>query len=160
MIREIQNRLRDFIDSIAPSPETRMRQEMVAVQQACCQLLMEVARLEAVNAEQKREVVVCVMAEQFDMPAPELAALVDTAARPENRPTSYFDAVKLINKRFDLARKAHFVEQLWRVAMVDGDIDMYEVHLVRKLADLLYVPHNDFILAKNRVQAGVDSQWR
>ena len=153
MFKRLQNTLLDLVDGIVPSPETRMGQERVAVQQACCQLLMEVARLEAVNAEQKREVVVCVMAEQFDMPAPELAALVDTAARPENRPTSYFDPVKLINTHFDAPRKAGFIEQLWRVAMVDGDIDMYEDHLVRKLSDLLYVPHSDFILAKNRVRA-------
>jgi uncharacterized tellurite resistance protein B-like protein len=29
---------------------------------------------------------------------------------------------------------------------------MYEDQLVRKLADLLYVAHADFILAKHRVQ--------
>ncbi|MCP5278386.1 MAG: TerB family tellurite resistance protein [Thiobacillus sp.] len=154
----IQNKLRDIMERIAPSPEARPRQETVAVQQACCQLLMEAARLEEANGQQKRKLVAQVMRDQFDMPEAEVAAMIEAATRRENLPTSYFDAVKLINSRFDLARKVHFVEQLWRVAMVDGDIDMYEVHLVRKLADLLYVPHNDFILAKNRVRASVETQ--
>ena len=157
MFETIQNKLRDLLERIAPSPETRQRQETVAIQQACCQLLMEAARLEETNGQQKRELIARVMREQFDLPEAEIAAMIEAATRRENLPTSYFDAVKLINRRFDLARKAHFVEQLWRVAMVDGDIDMYEIHLVRKLADLLYVPHNDFILAKNRVQAGVET---
>jgi len=47
-----------------------------------------------------------------------------------------------------------FIELLWRVAIADGTIDMYEDQLVRKLADLLYVSHADFILAKRRVQNG------
>lgn len=52
-------------------------------------------------------------------------------------------------------RKLRFIEQLWRVAMADGNIDIYEEHLVRELADLLYVPHTDLILAKHRVQEAV-----
>ena len=158
MFERFQSKLRAFVESIAPSPETRMRREMAAIQQACCLLLMEVARLDAANARQKRDVVAQAMREQFDMPDAELAAPIDAAGRPENRPTAYFDSVTPINERFDPARKAHFVEQLWRVAMVDGAIDMYEDHLVRKLSDLLYVSHNDFILAKNRVRARLATQ--
>lgn len=153
MFEKLQSNLRDLVERIAPSPETRLRREMAAVQQACCQVLMEAARLEEANGQQKREVVTQAMREQFDMPDAEIAAMIEFAARRENRLTSYFDAVKLINAHFDAPRKTRFIEQLWRVAMVDGDIDMYEDHLVRKLADLLYVAHNDFILAKNRVRA-------
>ena len=47
------------------------------------------------------------------------------------------------------------VERLWRVALMDGAIDAYEDQLIRRLADLLYVGHTEFILAKHRViQAG------
>lgn len=158
MFEKFQNKLRDFVDSLAPSPETLMHREMAAIQQACCQLLMEVARLDAANTEQKRDLVAEVMREQFNMPEAELDALIVAASRSENQLTSYFDSVKLINGSFDLSRKARFIEQLWRVAMVDGNIDMYEDHLVRKLSDLLYVPHNDFILAKNRIQARIATQ--
>jgi uncharacterized tellurite resistance protein B-like protein len=158
MFEKFQSRLRDFVESIAPSPETRTRREMAAIRQACCRLLMEVARLDAANARQKRDVVAQAMREQFNMPEAELEAMIDTAGRPENRLTAYYDQVKLINERFDPARKALFIEQLWRVAMVDGDIDMYEDNVVRKLSELLYVPHSDFILAKNRVQARIAPQ--
>ena len=153
MLKKLPSALRAFVDNIAPSPEIRIRRELERLQQACCQLLMEVAQLEAVNAEQKRMVVTRVMREQFHMRESDLAVLIDQVARPENRLTSYFDSVKRINANFDAPRKAGFIEQLWRVAMVDGDIDMYEDHLVRKLADLLHVSHSDFILAKNRVRA-------
>ncbi len=158
MFGKLQNKLHDFVESFAPSPETRMRQEMAALQQACCQLLMEAARLSEANTQQKRAVVAQVMREQFTIQEADLTAMMDTAGRPENRLTSYYDQVTQINKGFGPARKARFIEQLWRVAMADGNIDMYEDQLVRTLAELLYVPHTDFILAKNRVQAGVAPQ--
>ena len=153
MFERLQSKLHDFVESVAPSPETRMRREMAAIQQACCALLMEVARLDDSGAEQKRRAVARAMQEQFSMPDGELAAMIANAGDPENRLTSYYEPVKRINGRFDPYRKARFIEQLWRVAMADGNLDMYEDDLVRRLADLLYVAHSDFILAKHRVRA-------
>ena len=37
---------------------------------------------------------------------------------------------------------------MWRVAMADSALSRYEEHVIRKVADLLYVPHGDFITAK------------
>jgi len=39
------------------------------------------------------------------------------------------------------------------VVFADAEMEKYEEHLVRKLADLLYVPHSQFIATKLRVQA-------
>ena len=83
--------------------------------------------------------------------------MIASASGQENRLTSYYKPVALINQRYTYQQKTGFVELLWRVAMADGTIDMYEEHLVRKLADLLYVAHNDFILAKLRVQKAAQS---
>ncbi|MBT9568018.1 MAG: TerB family tellurite resistance protein [Thiobacillus sp.] len=154
MFKKLQNWLRDNIEAHGlgkpDEPET-------AVQHACCLLLMEVARIETSNTEQKHALVAQVMREEFGLPDAELAAMIDTFSRPENRLTSYFEPASVVNRLRTASSKAHFVEQLWRVAMVDGTIDMYEDHLVRKLSDLLYVSHRDFILAKNKVQAQIAS---
>jgi len=37
------------------------------------------------------------------------------------------------------------------IAFIDGVLDMHEEYLVRKIADLLHVPHTAFIMAKNRI---------
>jgi uncharacterized tellurite resistance protein B-like protein len=39
---------------------------------------------------------------------------------------------------------------MWRVAMADDVLSRYEEHLIRKVADLLYVPHSDFMAAKQQ----------
>ncbi|HEY9097702.1 MAG TPA: TerB family tellurite resistance protein [Thiobacillus sp.] len=152
MFRKFQKWLRNSIESHSPDQDTAPER---AIQHACCLLLMEVARLETTNAEQKRTLVAQMMREAFDLPEADIAAMIDTFSRPENQLTSYFEPASLVNRHRTAASKAHFVEQLWRVAMVDGTIDMYEDHLVRKLSDLLYVSHRDFILAKNKVQASM-----
>ena len=37
---------------------------------------------------------------------------------------------------------------LWRVAVADGEISKYEDYLIRKIADLIHLPHSEFIRAK------------
>jgi uncharacterized tellurite resistance protein B-like protein len=41
---------------------------------------------------------------------------------------------------------------MWTVAYADGDIDKYEEHLIRNVADLIYVPHSNYIHCKLAAQ--------
>jgi uncharacterized tellurite resistance protein B-like protein len=41
---------------------------------------------------------------------------------------------------------------MWTVAYADGDIDKYEEHLIRQVAELTYVAHEDYIRAKLRAR--------
>ncbi|MHB8668746.1 MAG: tellurite resistance TerB family protein [Burkholderiales bacterium] len=153
MLTSILARFRGLIENVAPSPGLRARREALALQAACCGLLMEVARLDSPAGDRKRKAVSQAMWREFGIPSEELAPMLKDIERPENRLTSYFKPVDLINKGFAPEQKVQLIERLWSVALADGGIDMYEEQLIRKLADLLYVPHADFILAKHRVQS-------
>ena len=154
MLDALLTKFRDFVDDIAPSEELLARREAQALQSACCGLMMEVARLDAADAEAKRAAIARALQDLLGIPQQELQPLIANAARQENRLTSYFRPVALLNKHFALERRTQLIEHLWRIANADGKIDAYEDQLVRKLADLLYVPHSDFILAKRRVENG------
>jgi len=80
-------------------------------------------------------------------------ALLAQAALPANRLTSYFEAVSAVNRSFSQEQKIRLVEHLWRVAHADDALDVHEDHLVRKISDLLYVPHIESMLARQRVRA-------
>ena len=43
---------------------------------------------------------------------------------------------------------------MWSVAFADGAVDKYEEHLIRKIAGLIYVPHQEFI--RTRLQAAAE----
>jgi len=38
---------------------------------------------------------------------------------------------------------------MWDIAFIDSKIDKYEDFTIRKVADLIYVKHKDFISLKN-----------
>ena len=42
------------------------------------------------------------------------------------------------------------MEQLRKVAFADGNLDQHEQHLIKRIADLLYVRHSDVITSKCR----------
>jgi uncharacterized tellurite resistance protein B-like protein len=78
----------------------------------------------------------------------ELAALADSESA---NAVSLYQFTGLINQHFTPGQKATVVEMLWQVAYADGHLDRYEEALVRKIADLIHVPHREFIQAKHRV---------
>ena len=46
--------------------------------------------------------------------------------------------------------KIRLIELLWQIAYANESLHKYEEHLVRKIADLLHVPHKAYIAAKFR----------
>jgi uncharacterized tellurite resistance protein B-like protein len=44
--------------------------------------------------------------------------------------------------------KRQLITLLWRLAGTDTNIDVHEEYTIRRIADLLYVSHDDFIAAK------------
>ena len=57
----------------------------------------------------------------------------------------------LLNDRYDEEKKLTLLQWLWRVVYADGRMDAHEEHLVRRIADLLYIRHSDYIRIRNRV---------
>lgn len=57
-----------------------------------------------------------------------------------------------INRSYSAGEKLRLVEQLWLVAQADETVHKYEEHLIRRVADLLHVPHRDFIAAKLKTE--------
>ena len=56
-----------------------------------------------------------------------------------------------MNASFTPDRKAQLIEEMWRAAYADGTLSDLEQHVIRRVADLLHVPHARFIAAKLRV---------
>lgn len=82
-----------------------------------------------------------------DHEARELIALAEAERRAA---TDYFQFTSLINAHYGPEQRVQIVEQLWRIAFADETLHRLEEHLVRKLAQLLHVPHGAFIAAKHR----------
>ncbi len=115
-------------------------------------LLAEVVRMDEEIAEAERAQVLASIAEKFELDAKEAAELMALAEEEAREATDFHQFTSQINLTFSPAQKVKLIDHLWRVAYADGILHKYEEHLIRKVADLLHVPHEQFIATKLRVR--------
>jgi uncharacterized tellurite resistance protein B-like protein len=76
----------------------------------------------------------------------EAAAIVRLAEDRLAEPFHRFTAA--IDRSFTREEKQRLVEGLWRVAVADAELQAHEEYLVRKIAELIHLPWEDFLRAK------------
>jgi uncharacterized tellurite resistance protein B-like protein len=62
--------------------------------------------------------------------------------------TSLYEFTQTVNDRFDERNKYLLVRQMWQVALADEVIETFEEHLIRRVAELIYLPHGLFTRAR------------
>jgi uncharacterized tellurite resistance protein B-like protein len=119
---------------------------------AAVMLLVEVMMADHHIAEGEKQQLLESTMSLLDISREESAQLIDNAVKQHDELVSLFDLTRAINLSFDQARKLELLTHMWRVAYSDRQWDKYEEHLIRRVADLLYISHQDFVYARVRVQ--------
>lgn len=73
-----------------------------------------------------------------------LAHALDRSARS----VSLTDLTQVVKQHTDAGQRKALVTDMWRIAFADGHVDKYEEYVIRQVAGLLYVPHADYIHAR------------
>ena len=55
-------------------------------------------------------------------------------------------------KGLPYAERLALLDKLWKVAFADGELDPHEEAMLRKIADLLFIRHGDYIQSKLAIQ--------
>ena len=153
MIRAFQRLFESTVATATRAAEIDDREHGYHV--ATAALLVEVMRADYEVRPAERHAVLQALGAAFDDLSPDETK--DLLARAEERAddaTSLYEFTRHVNRQLDHEQKAHVVELLWRVAYADGDLDKYEEHLVRRIADLIHVPHSVFIRMKHKAALG------
>jgi len=144
---------RYFETNVAAASKSRSAAEQErAYQLATAALLIEMTRADHDVKSIEREAVTHAVQKAFELDPSQTEELVMLAEEEADGATSLYEFTRLINLHFEPQQKVHIVELLWDVALADGEIDKYEDHLVRKVADLIHVPHLSFVRAKHDAQ--------
>jgi uncharacterized tellurite resistance protein B-like protein len=117
---------------------------------AVAALLVEVLRADYEVGPAERQQVVASAAALLGLGREETEALVAEAERRIDQSHDLYQFTSQVNRAYDEPAKIRLLEALWRVADADVTIHKYEEHLIRRVADLLHVPHSGFINAKLR----------
>lgn len=148
MIRKIG---RFFQERIQPSDTGGSHEQRLRL--ATAALLIEMTRADFSVTEFERAAVDRLLREHFGLDEAETQELVELAELEVKTSASLFQFTHLIDKHFALEQKIAIVELMWRVAYADAGKDHHEEHLVRKVAELLHVPHSAYIRARERAAA-------
>lgn len=117
---------------------------------AAAALMIEMALTDAGGEEAEAEIIHRAMGEAFHLEPEELDELMDQARRLQADTVSMHQFTHQLRTGMQPEERAELVEWMWRVAYADGRLDRHEEHLVRRVADLLGVPHTEFMRRKHR----------
>jgi uncharacterized tellurite resistance protein B-like protein len=148
MLTRLKRIFEDAVDAAAGADGAE--DEAHAVQRAAAALLVEMTRADSEVTDAEREHVASALETVFRLSREEAAALLEAATEDAHAATSLYEFTSLLNQRFEHQQKVQLVEQLWRVAYADGELEKHEAHLVRKVADLLHLRHREYIGGKLR----------
>ena len=124
-----------------------------ALRVATAVLLVEVARADFIIDPSEKLRLRELLEQQFNLSAQELDALLEEAEADADRLVSIQHVTRLLNQHYDHAMKRRVVEMMWQLVYADGEKDRYEEHLIRQVADLLYLSHSEFIQARHKAEA-------
>lgn len=150
MIRRIQQFFNNRIQSRANTNQQGGEQ---AVRLATAALLIEVTRADFHVDLAERRAVMSSVQRMFGLSREDTDELVALAEEEVDGAVSLSQFTQLVDREFSPEQKAEVIEMMWRVAFADLNKDHNEEYLVRKVADLLHVPHSTFIRARHNVEA-------
>ncbi|MCX7891471.1 MAG: TerB family tellurite resistance protein [Burkholderiales bacterium] len=143
--------LRELFEKAAgTTPDADDEEHAVAV--AAAVLMLEVARSDDGVSAEERAATAAAVRTKFGLDAAEAERVIAIAEEEAREATGLYPFTSLINRELSAAQKERLLELVWRVAYADAELDAHELHLVRKIANLLHVPHATYVGTKLRAR--------
>lgn len=150
--------IKNFFESKLSKPDAVEEDSSIRqIDLASAALLIEVMKADHQLDERESEKFLDVLKSSYNIPDAELQELKQLAEAESRQATSLYQFTKLINEHYDYEEKVALIENMWRIAFSDDELDRYEDHLIRKISDLIYVSHSDFIRSKHNAR-GSDAE--
>lgn len=139
-------------DENVAEPENNDSQRLAAAA-----LLVEVSRSDFEQNESEEKAMATLLTSSLGIDQDKVQLLIEHAGDAVDSATSLYEFTREINDHYSYEEKCELIESMWLVAYADSRIDKYEEHLIRRVTDLLYVSHEDFIKGKHRAKEKVGS---
>ncbi len=93
----------------------------------------------------------------FGLAPARIEEIIAETRREHEQSVGLFHFTRALNDQLDQADKYNVILALWQIAFADDHIDSFEEHMIRRVAELLYVSHTDFIRAKQAARPGEEA---
>jgi len=142
MLKKISN---IFKKKVTETPEEK---SLSSISKACSSLLIEVALSDKDFDEEEITSMKEILKTTHGISEETIKELVSNAKQTVDESTSLYNYTREVNDNFSYDDKLLLLQSLWDIAYADGNVDKYEEHLIRKISDLIYISHSDFIQVK------------
>ena len=118
-------------------------------QLAIAALLIEVAMADHVFDEREMLSLQHHLKQKFAITDSQLAELIDLAKDQSAQATSLHQFTSLVHQHCIPQEKFELLVSMWELALADAELNKYEEYVIRKVADLIYMSHAEFMRAKS-----------
>lgn len=118
------------------------------IELASAALMIEISLADDHIHEEERRIIKHILSDTFALNQSEIDKLINLAEEEVDHAVSLYEFTRLLNDSLSMQEKIDIIENLWQVAYADSVIDKYEEYYIRKVADLLYISHSDYIKSK------------
>lgn len=122
------------------------------LQLASAALLIETARADFTEDQAEQEAMEVLLCSTLKLNDKEVKQLIDQASTRVDESVSLYEFTRLINDHCTAEQKQQLIYNMWVVAWADHNVDKYEEHLIRQVAELTYVPHEHYIRSKHKAR--------
>ena len=146
-----------FFKNLFKSKEIEVESKEESIQKSICSLMIEVAHADDQLDESELKAMANSLG-KLDIEEEEIQDIVDATLAKSKESISFYEHTRILNDQLDYDQKKEVLNSVWAIAFADGEMDKHEEHLIRRIADLLYLNHKDFINAKlNQKETNEDS---
>ncbi len=133
-------------------PKTTKDNSKEVTRLAAAALMLEVAEADFEHKPEEKLVLKGILKNSFNLDEKDTDTLFKLAESKYENAIDSFEFTHLINKNFSEAQKIQLIDQLWQIAYSDKHLDKYEEQVIRRVSELIYVSHKDFITSKLKHQ--------
>jgi uncharacterized tellurite resistance protein B-like protein len=139
----------EFFENATKSADSEPEVSAKSLELAAAILMIEISMADSDFDSEERALIESLLVNEFEVDKGDVDTLIKLAEKEVDHAVSLHDFTRLVNETLSAKEKVKVIEMLWRIAYADAILDKYEEYYIRKIADLLYISHSDYIKAKH-----------
>ena len=121
-------------------------------------LLVEAALVDEDFGEDEKRIIFNILKKQFKNESnSSINKIITEAIDSFNNSSDLITHTKKIKENWELDDRIDIIEMLWKVCLIDGQLEPYEDMLIRRISGLIYVDDKSRNLAKKRALAHINN---
>jgi len=140
--------IKTYFESLFNNGSTDASSDHKTIELATAVLMIEISLADDHIQEEERNTIKVILLKHFKLSEKEINEIIELAVNEVDHAVSLYEFTQFLNDTLCMSDKVTIIEHLWHIAYADSVLDKYEEYYIRKIADLLYISHSDYIQTK------------